>query len=275
MANWQERMEHVEEMERQKIVADRARIEAEARERQRQKEDEVAVILNKGHELTKVLDRINVQKMLREIGQQVWRVGEIRDSYTSDTHYKRGERRVGLYWDFEIEKLIPENYVDVKERYYSSGSSDEYGSSSGGWRVADVEIPTSLRRIRKKTTSALMVQGITLPAGSGDYNGGESTDKFHDRTYLRVYDVFGFTGIYELCSPIMIVNENYGTLFLGDDVTDSQVRIFIEDSFAKSCLYRTKNNLLPSQLKDRESEIHSEQEKRFQQNKKLIPWYKR
>ena len=116
MANWNERMRRIQEEESRKIAADKARAEAEAKDRIQQqqstdqrKSDEKDAILNKGRELMKVLDRINVQEMLREIRQQVWgNLGEVRDNYkiNSDT----GVRNTGLYWDFEIDKLIPVNY---------------------------------------------------------------------------------------------------------------------------------------------------------------------
>lgn len=272
MGNWQERMRQIQEEENRKIVADKARVEAEARDKIQQlqsadqrKKDEKAAGLSKGRELTKVLERINVQEMLRGISQQVWgSLGEIRDSYGA--HFNRGTRAVGLYWDFEIDKLIPEKYITHKVWGYGDDGSDTGRTRLGS---TDIQVSTSLRRSKEKKTSALVVYGTTELLDEYNYS------QFPGKTHLYVSDQFGLGNIDGVLGSRNIHDNGYGTLVLGDGVTDSQVRSFIEDSFAKSCLYRTKNNLLPFQLKDRASEINSAQEMEIQQNRKLLPWYKR
>ncbi len=266
MADWHERMRQIQEQENRKIVANKARVEAEVRDKLQQqqsadqrKNDERAAGFNKGRELAKVLERIKVKEMLREIRQQVWgNLGEIRDSYSTD--FNRGTETTGLYWDFEIDKLIRKKYVTHKA--WSLGPSGDSGSTR--WGSQDIQVAISLRRTREQKTSALIVYAYTELPDRYIYS------QFPGKTRLYVGDHFGLGDIDGSSGSLNINDYGYGTLVLGDGATDSQVQAFIEDSFAKSCLYRAKNKLLPFQLKDRVSEIHSAQEIEVQQNRKLL-----
>lgn len=246
MGNWKERIAQAIEEERRKAEIESAGAIAESGGEQRVRSHliekakaEIALITNEAEEILKVLDRIRVREILKEVKRDVWGgLGEIKEELTSsigvgarisdiNMFNDRGSvlhgamsvrREIGLFYSFASASLVVEGDVDVRDK-------------------------------KPKTLYFAVRDSINIPWSP---------------------PAPGLLGLPSSKSP------KFSRIFqVGEDFRDEEVEDFVKDSILGFCVERTKANLLPTQLRDRIAEEDTRLMADTERHRQSPPWYKR
>lgn len=231
MGGWQERIRQVQEREireqAQRKVYEEELIESAE---EREKKDAIAETNLLKEEFFPLMERLGARELLRQVRDEVWRVGEI-DPEPEVKHHDTGANRnndscsLGLSFDYETA-------YEAKVSHSSSAQQDYgIGTHNYGWK----------RGIAKTTLKIIIKRSFTIPLEEGrrvESRAGRL--KYRQDFQGKPYD---YNWKFSL-------DEFRKTTSDFDPANPEMSRAKLEEFLLKDCVERTKQKQLPLQLKE-------------------------
>lgn len=235
MGSWQERIRQVQEREIREQAQRKVYEEEKTRESiesaETEKKDAIAETNLLKEEFFPLMERLGARELLRQVRDEVWRVGEI-DPEPEVKHHDTGANRnddscsLGLSFDYETayEAIVS----------HSSSAQQDYGigTHNYGWKRGIAK--TTLKIIIKRSFTIPLEEGrrVESRAGRLKYRQGFQGKSYGYNWEFSLNGRFGFeAGDFDPLNP-----ENS--------------RIKLEEFILKDCVERTKGKTLPLQLKE-------------------------